>query len=129
MKKITLFTFFLLGFFFTMNAQESAQEDKKEFMQITTVESVVAGGLGRSKVVITNADGSQKEMSLENLFSLSGINFNNIKANEEKIIKILRDYTEGGWTIYQVTPFTLSPGNSGQGIFMTRYLLSKPENK
>ncbi len=100
---------------------------KLQYMQITTVESVVAGGLGRSKMIVSNPDGSQKESSLENLFSMAGINFKNIRENENAILSTLKSYTDEGWTLDKVTSLTLSPGdNGGNGIFMTRYLLSKP---
>lgn len=108
----------------TPGTQTSA---KLQYMQITTVESVVAGGLGRSKMIVSNPDGSQKESSLENLFSMAGINFKNIKENENVILSTLKSYTDEGWTLDKVTSLTLSPGdNGGNGIFMTRYLLSKP---
>ena len=98
-------------------------------MQITTVESVVSGGIGRSKMIITSPDGSQTETDLENLFSMVGINFKNIKDNEDKVIRTLKTYDDKGWKMEQVTSFTLSPGsNGGNGIFMTRYLLSKSES-
>ena len=97
-------------------------------MQVTTVESVLAGGLGRSRMIITNPDGSQKEADMENLFSIAGINFKNIKSNEDKLIRMLKDYTDSGWKLEQVTSLTLSQNDSGSGgIFMTRYLLSKNE--
>jgi hypothetical protein len=110
-------------------AQDIKAEPGKQFMQITTVESVVGGGLGRSKMIITNPDGSQKESDLENLFSLAGINFKNIKENEDKLVKVLKSYTDEGWKVDYVTSFTLSPSDNGLGIFMTRYLLSKPDSK
>ncbi len=114
-------------------SQLFAQEEKeisKQFMQVTTVESVVAGGLGRSKMIITNPDGSQKETDLNNLFSMMGINFKNIKENEDKLVKTLKEYTDNGWKLDQVTSLTLSQNDSGAGgIFMTRYLLSKPDGK
>ncbi len=113
----------------TLTAQELKQEPKKQFMQVTTVESVIGGGFGRSKMIVTNPDGSQKESDMENLFSLAGINFKNIKENESQIVKVLKNYTDEGWVIDKVTSFTLSPGDNGQGIFMTRYLLSKPDEK
>ena len=98
-------------------------------MQINTVESVVNGGLGRSKMIITSPDGSQKESDLENLFSMVGINFKNIKSNEEQVLKTLKRYTDEGWKLDQVTSFTLSPADGGgMGIFMTRYLLSKQDH-
>lgn len=110
-------------------AQDGKTETSVQFMQITTIESVIGGGLGRSKMLITNADGSQKEADMNNLFSLVGINFKNIKENEDQIIKTLKTYTDEGWKLEQVTPLTVSPGNNGTGIFMTRYLLSKPISK
>ena len=113
----------------SLKAQEIKAEPGKQFMQITTVESVVGGGLGRSKMIITNPDGSQKESDLENLFSLAGINFKNIKENEDKIVRVLKGYTDEGWKVDYVTSFTLSPSDNGLGIFMTRYLLSRPEVK
>ncbi|MBI1342213.1 MAG: hypothetical protein GC171_04660 [Terrimonas sp.] len=125
MKKVYLAFLVVIVSILHSEAQESRKEINKQFMQITTVESVVAGGLGRSKMVITNPDGSQKETDLENLFSLAGINFRNIKENEDKILRTIRNYTDLGWSIEKVTSFTLSPGESGQGIFMTRYLLAK----
>ncbi len=102
----------------------------KQFVQINTIESVVAGGLGRSKMIITNPDGSQREHEMENLFSIAGINFKNIKENEDKILRTLKTYTDDGWKIDYVTSLTLSQNDSGAGgIFMTRYLLSRPVDK
>ena len=99
-------------------------------MQINTFESVIAGGLGRSRMIITNPDGSQKETDLENLFSMAGINFKNIKENEDKLVKTLKSYTDDGWKLEHVTSLTLSQNDSGAGgIFVTRYLLSKPAEK
>ena len=109
--------------------QETKPEPTKQFMQITTIESVVGGGMGRSKMIITEADGSQKEIEMENLFSLTGINFKNIRENESQVVKTLKSYTNSGWKIDQTTSFTLSPNQNSLGIFMTRYLLSKPEEK
>jgi hypothetical protein len=128
MKRIIIFALFMVSLS-SLKAQDTVPEPGKQFMQITTVESVVGGGLGRSKMIITNPDGSQKESDLENLFSMAGINFKNIKENEDKIVKILKSYTDEGWKMEHVTPFTLSPSDNGLGIFMTRYLLSKPESK
>lgn len=129
MKRIIVALALLLAFAGTVFAQEAKPETGKQFMQILTVESVIGGGMGRSKMVITNPDGSQKESDMENLFSIAGINFKNIRENEDKLLKTIKSYTDEGWKIEYVTPFTLSPGNNGQGIFMTRYLLSKPDSK
>jgi len=131
MKKI----FSLLFTVITITSSTFAQDFKpetivKKFMQINTVESVVAGGMGRSKMIITNPDGSQQEAELENLFSVAGINFKNIKENEDKLVKTLKGFTDDGWKLEHVTSLTLSQNDSGAGgIFMTRYLLSKPVEK
>ena len=98
-------------------------------MQITTIESVVAGGFGRSRMIITKEDGTQEDKELENLFSMTGINLKNIKSNESVILQTLKSYTDAGWKLYSTVPLTLSPGNNGSGIFMTRYLLVKAEEK
>lgn len=126
MKKIV--ATLLIAFCFTCSifAQDTKPAPAKQFMQINTVESVLAGGLGRSRLIITNADGSQTESDMENLFSMTGINFKNIKDNETKIIKVLKTYTDDGWKLDHVTSLTLSQNDTGSGgIFMTRYLLSR----
>jgi len=131
MKKISLFFLVAISISFTTIAQDQKPESTvKKFMQINTVESVVAGGMGRSKMIITNPDGSQQESELENLFSVAGINFKNIKENEDKLVRTLKTYTDDGWHLEQVTSLTLSQNDSGAGgIFMTRYLLSKQVEK
>jgi hypothetical protein len=130
MKKIILTIVILTGIISLANAQEAAvKETPKKFMQITTIESVIGGGFGRSKMVITKEDGSQEERDMENLFSLTGMNMKNIKSNESDILKTLKTYSDEGWKIEQVTPLTLSPSDKATGIFMTRYLLSKSDDK
>lgn len=130
MKKYFLSLVIAIAFISTSYAQEVKADTPKQFMQITTVESVLAGGLGRSKMIITNPDGTQKDSEMENLFSLVGINFKNIKENEDKVVRTLKEYTNAGWKVEHVTSLTLSQNDSGAGgIFMTRYLLSKPEEK
>lgn len=108
---------------YASNAQDTAT--LKQYMQITSIESVVAGGIGRSKMIITKADGSQEEKDLNNLFSIGGINFRNIKENESTILRTIKQYTDEGWMLDKTIPMTLSPGEGGSGIFMTRYLLSR----
>ena len=130
MKKTVLLTLILIVAGIGLHAQDAKTEAGKQFMQINTVESVVAGGLGRSKMIVTNPDGSQKESDLENLFSITCINFKNIKDNEDKLVRTLKQYTDDGWKLDHVTSLTLSQNDSGAGgIFMTRYLLSKPIDK
>ena len=120
--------FLILSFCFTVAA--ALAQEKMKFMQITTIESVVGGGFGRSKMLITKEDGTQEESDMENLFSLTGINMKNIKSNESAIMRTLKSYADEGWRLQSTTPLTLSPNqNSGNGIFMTRYLLVKEDVK
>ena len=127
MKKILV----ALAIIITLSTDAFAQEQQPagKFMQITTIESVVAGGFGRSRMIITKEDGTQEDKELENLFSMTGINLKNIKSNESVILQTLKSYTDAGWKLYSTVPLTLSPGNNGSGIFMTRYLLVKAEEK
>ncbi|NML21994.1 hypothetical protein HHL16_13980 [Pseudoflavitalea sp. G-6-1-2] len=128
MKKYLLAFVMTISFAGLVNAQDKT-DSTKQFLQITTVESVIGGGIGRSKLIITNPDASQEEADLENLFSMVGINFKNIKSNELKITQTLKNYTDKGWKLEQVIPLSLSPGQGSNGIFMTRYLFSKTGQK
>lgn len=123
MKKLLALTVIIIAFY----SESFAQQKPMQYMQITTIESVVGGGVGRSKMVISNADGTQEERDLENLFSLTGINFKNIKSNENDILNTLKSYTSKGWRLMSTVPLTLSPNQGGAGIFMTRYLFVKEE--
>ena len=126
MKKLTFAILALLISAGTLKAQSAKTDSSQQFMQVTSIESVLSGGLGRSKMIVTNPDGSQKESDMDNLFSMVGINFKNIKQNEDRLIKTLKSYTDSGWQIAHVTSLTLSQNDSGAGgIFMTRYLLMK----
>src|SRR5687768_12329763 len=131
MKKIMFLLVITVAACTSLAAQDIRPESTvKQFVQINTIESVVAGGIGRSRMIITNPDGSQREHDMENLFSMAGINFKNIKENEDKILKTLKTYTDEGWKLDYVTSLTLSQNDSGAGgIFMTRYLLSRPVDK
>ena len=62
MKRIFLSLGLVLSLFIQSNAQETKVETAKEFMQITTVESVISAGFGRSKMLITNPDGSTERI-------------------------------------------------------------------
>lgn len=124
MKKAFLLVFIIAGIYRPGFAQDTATISA-DIIQITTVESILGGGIGRSKMIITKSDGTSEEKEMNNLFSLVGINFKNIKQNEVTIISTLKTYTDNGWQLMSVTPLTLSPNQSESGIFLTRYLLSK----
>jgi len=119
MKKTILFPLFLM---FGMVAFA------QNYMQITTIESIIPGGLGRSRMVVTDVNGKQTETELKNFYSMVGINLENIKSNDSGILKALNEYAKEGWKVTQVTAGTQSPSEQfPQGIFITRYLMEKTE--
>lgn len=117
--------FIILSFILLLQSDVIAQKSDTRYMQITTVESVVGGGLGRSKMIISREDGTQEEQDLLNLFSVAGINFKNIRENENTILRVIKSYADAGWKLISTTPLTLSTTQGNSGIFMTRYLLSR----
>jgi hypothetical protein len=121
MKKLLLILSLTLTALYTQ-----AQTTGVQIMHVTTVESIIPGGLGRSKIITTDTDGKQDEKSLENFYSMVGINFGNIKQNETEILKTLKKYLDEGWQLINVTSGVQSPAaNNGQGIYMTRYMFKK----
>jgi hypothetical protein len=101
-----------------------------EFAQLTTVESVVPMGLGRSRMIAQDNSGVLEETKLENFFSAAGINFGNIRFNDktvtDKVAKMHRD----GWEMVSVNSGVYSGagdsgGSSNNGIFITRYMFKR----
>lgn len=113
----------ILGFY---SFKTPKTNTKVQYMQVNTVESIIPGGLGRSKMITTKSDGTNDEEKLENLYSMVGINFGNIEANDKDIIAKLNNLTADGWELVQITAGSQSPSQGyEQGIFMTRYLFQK----
>ncbi|WP_375560894.1 hypothetical protein ACE193_24890 [Bernardetia sp. OM2101] len=90
-----------------------------EYMQINTLESVVSGGLGRSRLIITRANGkADKPVDMENYYSAIGINFGNIAENEEKIVVLLNLLGKEGWEVVGTT-------SGGNQVYFTKYTLKR----
>jgi len=146
MKKTALLFFA----FVTISLAASAQEYKV----VTVVESIVPGGLGRSRIIETkgaadagdftteNKGGKSKqgdvkrsdvkadsfeETKLLNFYSLTGINFNNIASNDALIASKITTLTKQGWKLIFVTSGVESNAGTqdGEGIFITRLFFSK----
>ncbi len=137
MKKLLLLLA-LFGFFTSSWAQTQVKI-------LTVVESIVPMGLGRSRIVesvdtvsstfLAPVNTARDEMKIEkfneikllNLYSGVGINFQNIASNDAivtaKLISLLRE----GWKISFVLGGVESNAgkDDGQGIFVTRYILTK----
>ncbi len=97
-----------------------------KYRQFSTVESIVPGGLGRSRIVSTDDSGTAIEKDMLNIYSMVGINFGNISNNDRLIVDKINEYTKDGWELFQVTAGVQSPSEkSSGGIYMTRYLFRK----
>jgi hypothetical protein len=62
-----------------------------KWKEVTTLESAVGEGIGRSIVIITTPEKSEivDKYALENIFSTTGINIQNVQTNEKTIFKII----------------------------------------
>jgi hypothetical protein len=109
-----------------LSAFRTAAPQASQFMQVTTIESIIPGGLGRSRMITTNADGTQKLEEMENFYSMTGINFGNIQKNEAQMLARIMKLESEGWQLSSTTAGVQSPADSqGGGIYMTRYLFKK----
>lgn len=122
-----------------------------EYKIITSVESIVPMGIGRSRIIENTTevdasmyttsrnegtDSNQKsvkrkdlkvnelnETKLLNFFSGVGINFQNIASNDAMIASALDALANDGWELAFVTSGVESDAgkDDGQGIFITRF--------
>ncbi len=146
MKKILFLAFLALAAIPTASAQQ--------FKVITSVESIVPNGLGRSRIinaleekdykeytsVQTEDDNTRnksdradirvknfEETKLLNFYNLGGIRFQNIAANDALITSMINTMISEGWELAFVTSAVESEGGKGdgQGIFITRFIFKK----
>ncbi|PIY03182.1 MAG: hypothetical protein COZ21_10285 [Bacteroidetes bacterium CG_4_10_14_3_um_filter_31_20] len=127
----------------------------QEFKVITTVESIVPMGIGRSRMIdnkqpmdykkfTTERTGGKdsnqgkvdrtdakidnmEETKLLNFYSGVGINFQNIASNDAIIGSKLNEMAKEGWELMFVTSGVESDSgkDDGKGIFITRYVFRK----
>ena len=132
-----------------------SQETAKAYKVVTIVESIVPGGLGRSRIIENKSeveignftterssgpDSKQNkvkrkdakvdnlnETKLLNFYSLTGINFQNIASNDAMIEAKMTELVEDGWKLAFVTSGVESNAGhqDGEGIFITRMIFSK----
>ena len=97
-----------------------------DFQQVTTIESVIPAGAGRSRMIASSPSGTIEESEMKNFFSISGINFANVRANDKATTDKISQLVNNGWTLEQVTSGVYSgTDNNSNGIFITRYLFKK----
>lgn len=124
-------TFTVSSSFAFKPADEGNGQEKQivyEYKQFSTVESVVPGGLGRSRILTTDDNGQLIEKDLKNFFSMVGINFGNIANNDRAIVDRINYYSNEGWELMHVSTGShaqMSDGNSSGGLFITRYLFRR----
>jgi hypothetical protein len=127
----------------------------QEFKVITTVESVVPMGMGRSRIIDNQQQMDYKKFTTErkegkdseqdkidrseakvdnlqetkllNFYSGVGINFQNIASNDALISSKLTDMVKEGWELVFVTSGVESDAgkDDGKGIFITRFIFMK----
>ncbi len=148
MKKFIIAAFLLGSIAIESNAQT-------QYKIITTVESIVPGGLGRSRIVEENqimdynqftterVDGKDSkqgdikrgdakidnmyETKILNFYSMAGLNFQNIASNDAMISSKLNAMAQEGWELFTVVSGVESDAGKedGNGIFITRYIFKK----
>jgi hypothetical protein len=148
---------FIIGLFTLLVTNAFGQETGKqeyEIKVITSVESIVSSGLGRSRLISSNNERDYKqftsnqteddntrnkskrkdiriknfeETKLLNFFNLGGIRFQNIAANDALISSKITTMISEGWDLIFVTSAVESDAgkNDANGIFITRYIFKR----
>lgn len=127
----------------------------QEFKVVTVVESIVPGGIGRSRMIEEKQDINHKDLTTErtdggksdqgdikrsdikidnfsetkllNFYSIAGINFQNIASNDAVISSKINDMVKEGWDLVFVSSAVESDAgkSDGVGIFITRLYFKK----
>src|SRR5690349_10157205 len=144
---------YILGFFVASLSLTSAVA--QEYKIVTTVESIVPMGVGRSRMVDPQGAANYKELTTErtdgkkssqddikrddvkidnfeetkllNFYSAVGINFQNVTSNDAVVSSKLTELAKEGWTLAFVTSGVESDAGDkdGNGIFITRYVFKR----
>ena len=120
----------LVTFIIVLTAYQSNAQASLEYKVVTLVESIVPGGIGRSRIIETKSelnaddyaadrtDGKKSKMDsnrkdvkvdvfgeglLLNFYSLTGINFQNIASNDALITSKINNLLQEGWELAFVT--------------------------
>ncbi|MEZ4886248.1 MAG: hypothetical protein R3E32_16050 [Chitinophagales bacterium] len=125
-----------------------------EYQIVTSIESIIPSGLGRSRLIAetgerdykdftserTEEDGGRnkskrsdirvkdfEETKMLNFFNIGGIRFENIASNDAIVASKINDLSANGWELAFVTSGVESNGgvDDGEGIFITRYIFKR----
>ncbi|WP_397445277.1 hypothetical protein [Polaribacter sp. R77954] len=156
MKKIVSLIILIVLISKSAIAQDTAKQ-LYEIKVITSVESIVSSGLGRSRLISTDDERNYEkftsnqsedsttrnkskrkdirvknfeETKLLNFFNLGGIRFQNIAANDALISSKLTTMLSKGWELMFVTSAVESDAGhkDNNGIFITRYIFKRKMN-
>ena len=148
MKKIMLVGLLLVATTFSMNAQSV------EYKIVTSIESIVPNGLGRSRLLSSNDVKDYKdytstqteedntrnksnrkdlrvkgfdETKMLNYYNVGGIRFQNIATNDAIITSKINTMVAEGWELAFVVSGVESEGGKGdgQGIYITRFIFKR----
>lgn len=127
----------------------------QQYTVVTQIESIIPGGLGRSRLITHGEDANIAAMTTErtdgkhsdmnrvkrrdlkaqnfeetkmlNFFSITGINFQNVASNDAIASAKLTEMAQQGWELVFVTSAVESNAgvDDGEGIFVTRYIFKK----
>ncbi len=155
MKKILLLIGLLaIGYISFSFISKENQNPQIEYTVVTSVESIVPNGLGRSRLISSNeernfedytserSDEDDKrnkskrgdirikdfeETKLLNFYNIGGIRFQNIVSNDVVITSKLIAMAKEGWELAFVSSSSESDAGQGdgQGIFVTRYIFKR----
>ena len=144
--------FFLLGALALAACLDAAAQ---EYKVVTVVESIVPGGVGRSRIIETTSDADSeaattdrvdgkksdqgkvkrsdlkvdnfRETKLVNFFSAAGINFQNIASNDALITDKINNLVSQGWSLeFVVSGVEADSGkDDGNGLYITRLIFKK----
>lgn len=147
MKKLALVAVFLF-------AALEIQAQTYEYKIVTSIESVVPMGVGRSRIISaeeekdyeaytssrtsenTKQNKSKRaeskvdnfdETKILNFYSATGINFQNVASNDALITSKVNKMIEQGWELAFVTSGVESDAGKydGEGIFITRFIFKR----
>lgn len=125
-----------------------------EYRIVTSIESVVPMGIGRSRIISAQEDKDYKEYTssrteenkkqnksnrgnakvdnfdetkILNFYSATGINFQNVASNDALLSSKVNTMIEEGWELAFVTSGVESDAGQGDGtgIFITRFIFKR----
>jgi hypothetical protein len=127
MKNITnsLFVFGAAVLLISSIVAFSSPAPSYEYTTFTTIESIIPGGMGRSRMLLDDGSGSLDEQKIKNLYSVMGIKMENIFQNDQSVTDKINDLSESGWELAFVNTGVQSPNDGANGIYCTRYILRR----